>query len=364
MKLSAFRLSTWQMTLFVFLISLCVTPFSYDASVIRHLQRQAWMAIVPASGVGLVGMWIALALAARFPGQSIVDYVPRVFGPVFGRLCLLLLGLVLFTGAPANLHILTRLVRFVDLPRTPPLFIAVLFTAVVAFGCYFGPELVARMAEVLIPVIAVGLVVIFFVPMATAIPDRLLPLSGFHLQEYWTPSVSSSLGTVRGFLCVLVLGGSLERQRGAGRPVILAVLLAALLLMLSLAEPVTDLGVRFAEQLRYPILAVNGTVSFRWLPFQRLSALIILVWQMVMYVVLAFYLWSGTHVLSATVGAGHWRTWMMAGAVVAAYLGGRTIPVSVSEAAVDIWNYAVVVVGVLGPGLVLLASRRRGELAR
>lgn len=354
-----FRLSQWQMTLFVFLVSLCVTPFVYDSSIFLAERTQAWIVIVPAIGVGLLGTGLALALLGRFRGESILEYAPRVLGPVGGRLYLLALGIVLFTGAPANLHVLTRVVAFTELPRVSDLYIAFLFLGVVAFGCYFGPEVIARMAEALAPAVALGLAVIFLAPLATAVPVRLLPLSGFHLRLYWPPAVSSSIGTVRGYLGLLVLGGRLDQARGMGRAAVLALCVAGVLLGLSLIEPILDLGSGFAEQFRYPVLGVAGTVSFRWLPFQRLTTVTVLVWQMVMYVVLAFYLWSGTHVLAAATGIGHWRWWVAPAALVAAYVGGMAMPVAVSGPALDFWNYAVVAVGVLGPGLLLAMDGRR-----
>lgn len=354
-----FRFSAWQMALLVFLVSLCVTPFAYDANLLVRLGRQAWLTIVPAAATGLLGLRLAQALTARFPGQSLLEYAPRVLGPLLGRGYLLLLGAVLLAGAPANLHVLTRIVKYVNLPRTPTLFTAALFTGVVAFGCYFGPEVFARVAEALAAAIAAGLAVLFLAPLASAHPIRLLPLGGGHLRGYLAPSVSSSLGTVRGFLCVLVLGGSLAPPRGAVRPAVLAMLLAALLLALGLAEPVADLGIRFAAQLRFPLLSVDSTVSLRWLPFQRFTALTILVWQMVMYVVLAFYLWSGVRLLSAASGIGHWRIWLIPAALGSAFLGGLRVPTAVARGGLDVWNFSVLAVGVLGPAALLLASRRQ-----
>jgi hypothetical protein len=331
---------------------------------IERLGRLDWLGLVPAYGVGLVGTATALALMARFPGESILDYSPRVLGAAAGRAFLVLLGLMLLFGAPLNLNFMSRVVQFTELPRMPLLVPAWLLAALVGYACYFGPEVVARVAEVVFWPLAFGFLFIFVVPLAAAVPARLLPLSGFPWAGYLTAPVASSLGTVRGFLCLLVLGGAArESGRGMATPAVLALSASWVLLVLGLALPVMVLGVGFAEHIRYPIVAVSGTVSFRWFPFQRLTLILGLVWEMVMYVVLGFYLWSGTYVLCAALGTTRWRSWIIAGAAVTGATAGLPVPPALAERGVDGWNFAVVAIGVLGPLLLFAVARARGHAA-
>lgn len=367
MKHASFRVSRWQLTLLVFMVTVCVTPFAFDSVLVLYLHRQAWLALLPALAVGLLGSGVAGALAWRFRGVQIVEYVPRVLGPIGGRLFLFLLGLLLFAGAPLNLHVFARLVRHTELPRSSPFLIALIFAAIVAFACYFGPEVIARGTEVLAPLIGVGLLAIFFAPFAAARFVRLLPLTtGFPWHNYWLPVISSSLGTVRGFLTVLVLGGAVSEVRGLTGRTLAATAAACLLLILAAALPVLVLGVGFSEHLRFPILAVTGTINFRWLPFAHLTLATILIWQMIMFCVLAFYLWGGVYVLCAALGIADWRPWVVAGAAVTAYLGGTSPSPAVASWAVNAWNFAVIAVGVVLPLLLLLTTargRRHSEAA-
>jgi len=358
---ASFRLSRRQVTLLVFLITVCVTPFTYDSVLLLYLDRQAWLGLVPALAVGLLGCAVAGTLAARFPGRSIVEYVPEILGPVAGRAFLLLLGLVLLAGAPGNLHVFARVVRFSELPRTPPFWIAALIVPIVGYACYGGPEVIARASEVLAPFVLLGLAVIYFAPIVgTVVPARLAPTHPFPWASYWLPAVSSSLGTVRGFLALLVLGGSADEPERLRGPAMIATACAWVLLALSVALPVAVLGAGFSAELRYPILGVTGTISFRWLPFQRITAITILVWQMLMYTVLAFYLWSGVLVLCAALGIRNWRPWLLVGAAVAVYLGGVPLSPPTSRDVVDLWNFAVLAMGVVLPAsLLLLGGERR-----
>lgn len=355
-----FRVSRWQLTLLVFLVSLCVTPFSFDSLPFVSLRRFAWMVMVPATAVGLIGAAIALALLRRFPGRSVTEYAPQTAGPLLGRLYLALLGLVLLAGAPANLHTLVELARFSELSHISPLWIAFLFAGMVSTACYFGPEVVARVAEVLAPIVALGLIGVYAAPLPAAIPVRLLPLAGFPWHAYLAPAIISTLAGVRGFLCVLVLGGMVDDTCCIGRFTFGAVLLAALLSTMSLAEPVMVLGSGLASRLRFPLLAVIGTVSFRWLPFQRLTTVVIVVWELVMYAVFAFYLWSGVHVLTVVVGMRrNWRTVLFPAAAIAAFLAGASIRRPLYRAGLIGWDFSVIGVGVLLPLLLLALGRRR-----
>lgn len=354
-----FRLSQWQLTVVTFLTTLGVTPFTFDSAVLEHLHRNAWLALLPSLGFGLLGTVVALRLLARFPGQSIVDYAPRALGPWAGRLYLALLGILLLGGAPMNLHVLTRIVAFTELPNTPTFATAGAMVAVLAYSCYFGPEVFSRVAEVLAALIALGLAVIFIAPLATVVPARLLPVGGFAWQQFLTPSVSYAWGAVRGFLCLLTLGGMVNKVQGMPSRAILAVLVAWLLLEMSLLLPVAVLGSGLAQEVHYPFIAVTGTISLRWLPFQRLTTVTILMWQCVMYVVLAFYLWSGAYLLTSACGSTRWRFWLMPAAVLTTYLAGMRPPAHLLQTLAEGWNYGVIIIGIGASAALLVAARAR-----
>ncbi len=361
MKDASFRLSRRQVILLVFLVTVCVTPFTYDSVMLVYLGRWAWVGLLPALAVGLLGCAVAGSLAARFPGRSVIDYAPEVLGPAGARIFLLLLGLTLLTGAPGNLHIFARVVRFAELPRTSPYLIVAMFTAVVTYTCYGGPEVIARAAEVLAPLIIGGLLIIFLAPLATVVPYRLAMLGPFPWASYWLPLVSSTSGTARGFLVLLVVGGRIRDHEDLRGPAMAATLAGWVLLALSLALPVAVLGATFAANLRYPILGVTGTITFHWLPFQRITTVTILIWQMIMYTVLAFYLWSGVLVVCAALGIRNWRPWLLAGGALTIYVAGIPHAPSVQRDLIDAWNFAVVGAGIMLPAPLLLLHRGRRQ---
>lgn len=363
MKDASFRLSRRQVILVAFLVTICVTPFTYDSVMLLYLGRWAWAGLVPALAAGLLGCAIAGSLAARFPGKSIVEYAPEVLGPAGGRIFLLLLGLTLLTGAPGNLHVFARVVRFAELPRTPPYLIAGLFTAVVVYTCYGGPEVIARTAEALAPLVIVGLLIIFLAPLPTVVPVRMAALGPFPWASYWLPMVSSTLGTVRGFLVLLVVGGRIRGREDLRGPAMAATLAAWVLLAMSLALPVAVLGSNLAAHLRYPILGVTGTITFHWLPFQRITTVTILIWQMIMYTVLAFYLWAGVLVVCAALGIRNWRPWLLVGGALTAYVGGMPHSPSIARDLIDFWNFAVIATGIILPAPLLLLRRQMGRVS-
>jgi hypothetical protein len=119
----------------------------------------------------------------------------------------------------------------------------------------------------------------------------------------------------------------------------------------------------FASQLRYPLLGVTGTIAFHWLPFQRITVVTILIWQMIMYTVLGFYLWSGTLVTCAALGIRNWRPWLVLTAALTAYAAGLPHSPPVARTLIDAWNFSVVGAGVLLPAPLLLLRRRTGRVA-
>ena len=359
------KLSWWQILLLVFILSLCLTPFDLPGLLIPPLgARSAWWGVLPALAVGIWGVAVAAALGSRFPGQTLDRTVRSVLGPTLGYAYLAALtGLFLFS-VPGCVLVFGPAAQQSLLPRLPVAFVAVMVAGVGTYAARSGPETVGRCAEALAPFLAVGLLAIY-IPLTVLHlrPGRLLPLQLPSWSAWLSPQVAGATGTIRGFLPLLVMGPFLARRVPTGR-FALASGLAWLLIIGSLVLPVTLFGGPLVRQFSFPMLAAESTMGWNWLPIRSLVELTLLVWYGVTFLVFSTYLWMAGWLVRRLIPVLPRRGPIEVLGLGAGILASVHFSELTFQIMFEVWNIAVVVLGVLVPtGILLLVSRRSARLA-
>ena len=344
-----FRISVAQAAWLVFYLTLCVTPFSFAEDMIGTLGRWAWAGALPGLVLGVLALSAVAALRQRLPRACVLDYAPDLLGRWGGWLYIALLGVLFATGAGVNLRV------FVDMLHTTlnagmsgwvP---ALVMTALTSYCAFFGPEVIARAAQAVLLVVLPGIALIFTLPWLNSVPGRLWP--------FWTvpwPNLmrqahtASALGICRGLLPLLVLAPVI---RGAAffRRTLFAQVAGSLLIMIAFAIPVAVLGPHLAEQFRFPLLDAAGTLSWRWLPLQRLGHLTVLVWEMVTFVVATTYLWLGAAVAGWLFLRARWRPAVPVLGVLTFLIAGPLTGPEAEKTIFTLWNWGVVILGMVMP---------------
>lgn len=241
----------------------------------------------------LVPFLPALALAwlvARHPGVRFADLLPRLLGPVAGRL-VAAAYLTLWGGSAALfLRQMGEEVRFFLLPSTPLWVILLLATATAAHAAAHGVEPVGRTLFILVP-LGYGLAMLFLlaavnrgeVGLALAFPaEGAGPLAGQALRV---------AGSVGGFTSLLVLGGYLRNPRAAPAATAAGLGLAAAFVTLAFLAAASVLGVPGLALYHWPLVAAMQTAVLPGFVVEKLdlfslSGLLLLAWAR-----LAVYLW-------------------------------------------------------------------------
>jgi hypothetical protein len=358
------RLSVQEAAALVFYVTLGVSPFSFAEDMVRSLGRWAWTGVLPGLLLGLLGLGAVIVLHRRRPQASVLAVASEVLGRAGGWVYGALLGLLFAVGAGANLHVFVDLLHTTLAPRLSPWVPAGVMTVLAAYAAFFGPEVIARVCLVLLVVLVPALTAMFTLPWLNAVPGRLWPL--------WTvpwgqllhhPRAASALGVCRGLLPLLVLAPAVE-GRGFGRRTVVAQLLASVLLMLAFAIPVAVFGPTLAGRLRFPLVDAAGTLSWQWLPVQRLGHVAVLFWEGISFVVVAIYLWLGAAVGGRLALRGRWRPLLPVVAVATLLLAGPLIGPTVQRDMLSIWNGGVVLLGMLLPAVLAVAVLVRTRPAR
>lgn len=355
-----FRLSVAQAAWLVFYLTVCVTPFSFAEEMIRAMGRWAWAGVLPGFALGILALGAVAVLHERLPRASVLDYAPELLGRFGGWCYIALLGALFASGAGANLRV------FIDMLHTTlnagmsgwvPALIMALLTSFVAF---FGPEVIARVAAALLLVVVPGIAVILSLPWLNSIPGRVWPPWTVPWAQLMRQAhTASALGVCRGFLPLLLLAPAIN-GRGFFPRTLAAQVAGSIVLMIAFALPVAVLGPHLAEQFRFPLLDAAGTVSWSWLPIQRLGHLTVLFWEIMAFVVAATYLWLGAALGGWLLLNGRWRPLIPVLGGFTLLLAGPLMGPQAQKTLLTVWNWGVVVLGMVVPiGLAAAVLPRR-----
>lgn len=356
-----YRVSSRQIWLLSALLSLCVTPLVLPGLVIPILGRYAWVAGVFSLLGGLAGTGCAAAVVRHFPNRSLDEVAAYGFGPLVSKAYLLLLVLLFTSGTGLNLHGFVAVVAAHELPLLPPAYPAILIAAAGTFAAYFGPEVVARSAEVLAPVILLGLIVIHILGFSNAGLGHLLPLQGIPMNGLGALPVLAAFGTARGFLLILALGAFARTLPGTAA-LNVGTMIAAMLITVSLALPVAVYGAEFAGLHRFPFVSAVGTTGWQWIPTHA-TVLLLIFWHAIVFVVFATYTWLAAWLWKRLLPRLPWGL-----LVICVGLAG-TLFASSSWSSRDmlllfgLWNDAAVVLGIVVPAALVLRLRSRASHA-
>ncbi len=130
-------------------------------------KQDAWIAILLATVVGLLLYIMYTELFRLFPGQTLIQYIPQIFGKVLGfPLSLLYLSFFIYLAA-RDLRDLAELIIDSFLPQTPLAVISLFIILVICYAVFHGIEVVGRVNEVLLPIVLIMLVLMTILLLAS-----------------------------------------------------------------------------------------------------------------------------------------------------------------------------------------------------
>ncbi|WP_334076866.1 endospore germination permease [Paenibacillus sanfengchensis] len=115
--------------------------------------RDAWISNLVSLGLGFCVIWIYTTLARMNPGLSLVEWFPAQLGRWIGTLIALLYPLMYLYLVGRIIADVRDMVSTTILPGAPPIVFTGLFAIVIAYCAFGGIEIVARLGELIFPVV-------------------------------------------------------------------------------------------------------------------------------------------------------------------------------------------------------------------
>ncbi|WP_227935931.1 GerAB/ArcD/ProY family transporter [Alkalihalobacillus deserti] len=237
--------------------------------------RDMWISPIWGSLIGFLVVFIAFQLNKHFPKETIIEYCVHIVGHIPGKVIGFLL---LFFYLHSNGIIIRQYSEFVIgnfLLQTPGIVIISSMTLVCAFAVRGGLEVIARTAQLFIPIVILLylLIVLFLTPEVD--PTNMLPV----FEEGVMPSILGAASPVAWFsefiLIAFMLPYLMDREKGLkwGNLSVLSVLL---LLVLTNLTALFLFG-EITADLVYPFMNAGKYVEVAEF-FAHLESVIMAIW--------------------------------------------------------------------------------------
>ncbi|MGB0090560.1 MAG: endospore germination permease [Planifilum fulgidum] len=169
------RISGGQMALLLFVSTIGITVATIPYLAAKWAKQDMWMTPVPAAASGLVAFFLAYFLHRRFPGETVIQYCPRILGWL-GKVIPLVFLLTYIHANSFVLRIYADFVNGVFLQKTPQVVVMGGMALLCAAAVRGGLETVARTAQFLALLTAGILGVVTFLSMPEWEMSNMLPI--------------------------------------------------------------------------------------------------------------------------------------------------------------------------------------------
>lgn len=168
-------------TLLVFTILSAMLFLQFPQYLISVGGTAGWQVALVVTGVAMLLLLPLGALAKRFPGQGLAEIAQATAGLFFGTVLTLVVGTWLFASGVLTLRNFTETFLVAILPNTPPSALMLVAMGCAIFASYKGLEAIARSTLILLPLIALGILLVLAFSLARIDTSLLFPLWGHGL---------------------------------------------------------------------------------------------------------------------------------------------------------------------------------------
>lgn len=357
------QISARQATLLTITVLVATVIIFVPSLTVTIAGQDAWMVPFAATLVAFGITVLVVALERRHPGQSLVQITETVLGRVLGKA---LSALFVFWLMHTNAIVLREVGDFITtnfLEETPVVVLEGSIALIAAVIVVLGLEVIARMNEVILPLMTVMLATVILLLVKDFEPERLAPVL-----EHGVLPVLRASATPSAFWGEVVLLGMilpfLERKDQALRVGLWGSFVALLLIVTVITSMIMLFG---AEETERIISFIELSRNVRLGPFvERIEAIPIAIWLTGLVIKVAFFLYVAVLALAQWAGLSDYRPLAFPVMAVTSVLASGLVDsvVELLDFLARFWGPYGLTIEFGFPALLLLASLIRGALAR
>lgn len=255
------RITSWQLYCLMMLFEIgSTTVFGLGIDT----KQDAWLAVLIAMLFGFVLIWIYTEIQKYYPDKNLADILTAVLGKWLAIPFILLYALEFFWIATLNFREFGELIAMILLPTTPLSIILIVFMITAMYTLFLGYEVLARLGEIMYPLIIFFIISIFILIGLSEQVDinRLQPVLGNGIAPVLKAAIPALVNFPFGEMVVFLMYWQYVNDKPNIRKTSFFVTLTIGLLLSSvLALMVAVLGVPFVTTSTIPIYEVIKLIN-------------------------------------------------------------------------------------------------------
>ncbi len=294
------RISAWQIGVLVFLLRFSQAIVSLTPPKYTTKGPDAWIGALIGTLVGLGIVWLIATTAVLEPNRTPIERWITAIGPVLGRIAGAIYVGIILLNTMLTVRMYGGLLISQPMPETPVEAFVVLLAAGACYAAWHGLEVTARVGEVVMPLVLVGVGVVFLLASREMDPRALKPVLGWG----WWPPIRTSFTTMALHFELLCAGFLLSRAanpKAGARAALIGAAAAGVLIIGGSASIVMFYGSEEARRITFPLYDLARSVTVGDF-LERMDPLFMLIWTMGSFVKVSTLLWTATLGLTQLLG--------------------------------------------------------------
>lgn len=281
----------------------------------NYAGQDGWLVALLLILPGLLFVAMVSGIAKNFGNEPFALYLRRLLGsPLSAVICFVLWAKILFC-AGLELSIFGGIVQAMLLNRTPPWVVYIVILAVAAYAAAKGIETRARLAEILIIVIAIplfvlGILALFNIDFGNLQPALVTPPQDLAKGVLSLGFIFTGIEFI--FIAVPYLNKPQEGQRAA----LNAMAIAGIVMVIITAFTLAKFGPYNTQALDWPVLKMMDMINVPGSLVARQEALVLSFWMLSVFAFMAASVFYGAALGRDQTNIGKHKWWVVASAVI------------------------------------------------
>jgi spore germination protein KB len=227
-------------------------------------EQDAWLVILVALLIGVVFIWFYTELQMIFPKKNYAEIILVILGKPLGIPLALLYAVYWLWPAARNLREFGEMIVITALPKTPLVYILIVFVLVSLYGLVKGVEVMGRTSEIVAPIIIIFMIIVYVLIYASGEVEfeNLKPFLGEGLK----PVIKAAYPNVAIFPFGEIFVFSMywcyaKDAKFVRKTTLLVAITSGILLSLSLTMDIAVLGVKYTSIASIPLLEVIRLIN-------------------------------------------------------------------------------------------------------
>lgn len=312
-------ISRYQIMVLIIMTVISVGVFSLPADITKQTGTDGWITILIAGFLNIIAALIIVKLNSKFPGKTFAEYSQIIIGTFAGKAITLIFAIYLLLVIAFQVRAFTEVIKMLLLFRTPTEVIMLSLILICTYVTRGGVECVARINELLFPILFIPFFIILLFSVPSIEIDNLLPIMQTPPIKIITaiPATAISFGGIEFGLYYL---GFVKEPQKAYRAVAMAVGFITFFFLIVTLLCVAAFGVTSTPDMIWPLVSLLRTINFPGLFIERLEGFIIPLWMMTVFTTLVSSYFIVSYSLSKVIGTREQKQYVVPLTLVIYYL--------------------------------------------